>query len=225
MRVRVHQHVNPLAPYFGFTPPPIEIEKVFANPELPVLLDIGCARGRFLLQMAEIDQTQNFLGVEIREPLVIEGNRLANEANLSNLHYEFCNAMLNLDKLLAKLPSNLLQTVTIQFPDPWFKKKHAKRRMVNRQLVETVVRHLADAGKIFIQTDIEFLAEEMFELFRENEFLREIEVSENPFPVKTEREKAVEEKNMLIYRRIFEKIGKKMMEKDNEILSRLSPKI
>jgi tRNA (guanine-N7-)-methyltransferase len=209
MRVRVHQHVNPLAPYFGFTPPPIEIEKVFANPELPVLLDIGCARGRFLLQMAEIDQKQNFLGVEIREPLVIEGNRLANEANLSNLHYEFCNAMLNLDKLLAKLPDNLLQTVTIQFPDPWFKKKHAKRRMVNRQLVETVVRHLADSGKIFIQTDIEFLAEEMFELFRENEFLREIEVSENPFPVKTEREKAVEEKNMLIYRRIFENIGKK----------------
>jgi tRNA (guanine-N7-)-methyltransferase len=205
MRVRVHQHVNPLAPYFGFTPPPIEIEKVFANPELPVLLDIGCARGRFLLQMAEIDQKQNFLGVEIREPLVIEGNRLANEANLSNLHYEFCNAMLNLDKLLAKLPDSLLQTVTIQFPDPWFKKKHAKRRMVNRQLVETVVRHLADSGKIFIQTDIEFLADEMFELFRENEFLREIEVSENPFPVKTEREKAVEEKELSIYRRIFEK--------------------
>jgi tRNA (guanine-N7-)-methyltransferase len=155
--------------------------------------------------MAEIDQKQNFLGVEIREPLVIEGNRLANEANLSNLHYEFCNAMLNLDKLLAKLPDSLLQTVTIQFPDPWFKKKHAKRRMVNRQLVETVVRHLADSGKIFIQTDIEFLADEMFELFRENEFLREIEVSENPFPVKTEREKAVEEKELSIYRRIFEK--------------------
>lgn len=204
-RVRVHQHVNPLAPYYRFTPQPIEIEKIFANPGLPLLLDIGCARGRFLLKIAEIDKTQNFLGIEIREPLVIEANRLAKEANLDNIHYEFCNALLNLDKSLDKLPKGLLQTVTIQFPDPWFKKKHAKRRMVNRELVETVVAHLAENGKIFVQTDIEFLAEEMFALFRANEKLREIEITENPFSVKTEREKAVEDKELPVYRRIFQK--------------------
>jgi tRNA (guanine-N7-)-methyltransferase len=203
-RVRVHQHVNPLAPYFRFTPQPIEIEKVFADPSLPLLLDIGCARGRFLLKMAELDKTQNFLGIEIREPLVIEANHLAQKANLDNLYYEFTNAMLNLDKSLAKLPNGILQTVTIQFPDPWFKKKHAKRRMVNRELVETVVRHLAADGKIFVQTDIEFLAEEMFALFRKNESLIEIETTENLFPVKTEREKAVEDKELPVYRRIFE---------------------
>ena len=203
-RVRVHQHVNPLAPYFRFTPSPIEIEKIFANPEMPILLDIGCARGRFLLQMADLDKSQNYIGIEIREALVNEGNRLAQEANLTNLHYEFSNAMVNLDKSIANFPKGLLQTVTIQFPDPWFKKKHAKRRMVNRQLVETVVEHLAENGRIFVQTDIEFLAEEMFELFRENENLCEIEVNENPFPVKTEREKAVEDKDLPVYRRIFE---------------------
>lgn len=204
-RVRVHQHVNPLAPYYRFTPQAIEIEKVFANPNLPLLLDIGCARGRFLLKMAEIDKSQNFLGVEIREPLVIEGNRLANEANLPNLHYEFCNAMIALDKLLAKIPKGLMQTVTIQFPDPWFKRKHSKRRMVNRELVETVVEHLAENGRILVQTDIEFLAEEMFTLFRENENLREVEINQNPFPVRTEREKAVEDKELPVYRKIFER--------------------
>lgn len=204
-RVRVHQHVNPLAPYYRFTPQAIEIEKVFTNPNLPLLLDIGCARGRFLLKMAEIDKSQNFLGVEIREPLVIEGNSLANEANLSNLHYEFCNAMIALDKLLEKIPKGLLQTVTIQFPDPWFKRKHSKRRMVNRELVETVVEHLAENGKILVQTDIEFLAEEMFALFRENEKLREVEINQNPFSVRTEREKAVEDKDLPVYRRIFER--------------------
>lgn len=204
-RVRVHQHVNPLAPYYRFTPQAIEIEKIFTNPNLPLLLDIGCARGRFLLKMAEIDNSQNFLGVEIREPLVIEGNRLANEANLSNLHYEFCNAMMALDKLLEKIPKGLLQTVTIQFPDPWFKRKHSKRRMVNRELVETVVEQLAENGKILVQTDIEFLAEEMFALFRENEKLREVEINQNPFPVRTEREKAVEDKDLPVFRRIFER--------------------
>lgn len=204
-RVRVHQHVNPLAPYFRFTPKPIEIEKIFADPELPLFMDIGCARGRFILQSARADKTQNFLGIEIREPLVTEGNRIAQEENLENLHYEFCNAMIALDRLLEKLPAGILQTVTIQFPDPWFKKKHAKRRMVNAELVETVVSLLAENGKIFVQTDIEFLADEMFDFFRQSEFLTEIEITENPFAFKTEREKAVEDKNLPVYRKIFQK--------------------
>ncbi len=205
MRVRVHQHVNPLAPYYRFLPKPFEIEKVFSNPDLPLLLDIGSARGRFLLKMARIEPQWNFLGVEIREPLVVEANRLAQENNLTNLHYEFCNASFALDKLLANLPVNLLQTVTIQFPDPWYKKKHAKRRMVTGDLVETIVEHLKIPGKVFIQTDVDFLAEEMFAAFRENTNLRETEISENPFPVKTERETAVEEKALPIYRKMFEK--------------------
>ncbi len=204
-RVRVHQHVNPLSPYYVFEPHPIALEAIFANPNLPVHLDIGCARGRFILKMAQMEKAQNFLGVEIREPLVTEGNRLAKEQKLDNLHYEFCNAMVALDKLLEKIPTNLLQAITIQFPDPWFKKKHAKRRMVNQELVETVVEKLAENGKIFVQTDIEFLAEEMFELFRANPKLREIPTEKNPFPVKTERETAVEEKNLPVYRTIFVK--------------------
>jgi tRNA (guanine-N7-)-methyltransferase len=204
-RIRVHQHVNPLAPYFQFKPNPLEIEKLFSRPNLPLHLDVGSARGRFLLKMAELEPNRNFLGVEIREPLVEEANRIAGEKNLTNLHYEFCNAMMALDKLLEKLPENLLEMVTIQFPDPWYKKKHAKRRMVTAEMVETLVKHLTSKGKIFIQTDVDFLAAEMFELFRQNKALRELEISENPFPVKTEREAAVEEKGLAIYRRIFEK--------------------
>jgi tRNA (guanine-N7-)-methyltransferase len=208
-RVRVHQHVNPLAPYYRFTPKPLDIEKIFENPDLPLHLDIGCARGRFILKMAEIEKKQNFLGVEIREPLVEEANRLATEANLTNLHYEFCNATYALDKFLENLPDDVLQTITIQFPDPWFKNKHAKRRMVKDKMVEAIVKHLKITGEIFIQTDVDFLAEEMFAIFRENKNLREIKISENPFPIKTEREAAVEEKELPVYRRIFEKIKKR----------------
>ena len=205
-RVRVHQHVNPLAPYFRFTPKPLEFKEVFLDSELPLHLDIGSARGRFLLKMAETDKTRNFLGVEIREPLVIEANKLAEEATLTNLHYGFCNATLWLGRLLENLPENLLETVTIQFPDPWYKKKHAKRRMVKDEMVEVISRTLRISGKVFIQTDVEFLAEEMFDLFRENERFQERKIEENPFSVKTEREKAVEDKSLPVYRTIFEKI-------------------
>jgi tRNA (guanine-N7-)-methyltransferase len=204
-RVRVHQHVNPLSPYYRQEPTPIDPAAVFADPSLPLHLDIGCARGRFILRMAESEPGGNFLGVEIREPLVDEANRLAAEAGLTNLHYAFCNAMLWLGRLIADLPEDSLQMVTIQFPDPWFKKRHAKRRMVNMELVDAVVKKLAAGGRILVQTDIEFLADEMFEIFRGDIRLSETIVNENPFSVKTEREKAVEDKDLPVYRAIFQK--------------------
>lgn len=163
-RVRVHQHVNPLAPFYRFTPKPLEIERVFFDPDLPLHLDIGAGRGRFLLKMAEIFPNRNFLGVEIREPLVEEANRIARENRLTNLRYEFNNATYSLDRLLEKLPADVLHVVTIQFPDPWYKKKHAKRRMVKDNLAETAVNHLKIGGVILLQTDVDFLAEEMFEV-------------------------------------------------------------
>ena len=202
-RVRVHQHVNPLSPYYRQSPQPIDIAAAFANPEDPLVLDIGCARGRFLLRMAEAEPTWNYLGVEIREPLVEEANRLAAEAGLTNLHYAFCNAMLWLERLLESIPAGRLQTVTIQFPDPWFKKKHAKRRMVNQEMVDTIAKHLAPSGRVFVQTDIEFLAEEMFALFRADDRFEESPTETNPFLVKTEREKAVEDKGLPVFRTLF----------------------
>ena len=203
-RVRVHQHVNPLSPYYRQEPRPVDIETVFADPERPLLLDVGCARGRFLMRMAEAEPKWNYLGVEIREPLVNEANRLAAEAGLTNVHYAFCNAMLWLDRLLEGIPDGVLQNVTIQFPDPWFKKKHAKRRMVNEEMVETIARHLSIGGQVFVQTDIEFLADEMFTLFRNDDRFMEAQTDANPFPVKTEREKAVLDKELPVFRTTFD---------------------
>ena len=202
-RVRVHQHVNPLAPFYRQAPRPIDLAADFADPTLPLHLDVGCARGRFILRMAEYEPQWNFLGVEIREPLVAEANRVAEEKGLTNLHYEFCNAMLWLDRLLQNIPDGVFQLASIQFPDPWFKKKHAKRRMVNMELVDAILGKLAPGGRVFIQTDIEPLADEMFKLFRERKVLTEIQIDANPFPVKTEREKAVEEKGLPVYRAMF----------------------
>jgi tRNA (guanine-N7-)-methyltransferase len=204
-RVRVHQHVNPLSPYYRQAPRPVDLAEVFADPSRPLLLDIGCARGRFLLRMATAQPDWNYLGVEIREPLVGEANRLAYESGHTNLHYCFCNAMLWLDRLIENIPSGVLQMVTIQFPDPWFKKKHVKRRMVNAELVTTVVDKLAVGGEIFVQTDIESLAEEMFDLFPLDKGLVDKMIEENPFPVKTEREKAVEDKELPVFRAVFKR--------------------
>ncbi len=205
-RVRVHQHVNPNSPYYRQEPKPIDIGQAFADPTKPLLLDIGCARGRFLLRMAEIKPTWNYLGIEIREPLVEEANRLAKEAGLENLHYVFGNAMLWLDRIIEAIPAEQLHFVTIQFSDPWFKRKHAKRRMVNKEMVESLASRMPLNGRVFIQSDIDALAEEMFSLFRADARFTEQTITENPFPVKTEREKAVEDKLLPVYRAMWAKV-------------------
>ncbi len=204
-RVRVHQHVNPLSPYYRQSPEPIDIESIFAEPDRPLHLDIGSARGRFILRMAEAEPRWNYLGIEIREPLVGEANRIAGEEGLTNVHYAFCNAMLWLDRLIGDVPPGILQAVTIQFPDPWFKKKHAKRRMVNDAMVNTIAQRLAPGGRVFVQTDIESLAEEMFDLFRADKRFVEETLADNPFSVKTERERAVEDKGLPVHRAAFER--------------------
>jgi tRNA (guanine-N7-)-methyltransferase len=66
--------------------------------------------------------------------------------------------MIWLDRLLAEIPKGVLQTVTVQFPDPWFKKKHAKRRMVNAEMIDSIAQHLLPAARFLCRQDIEFLA-------------------------------------------------------------------
>ena len=83
----VRQHVNPLSRFFQLErslPPPGEL---FANPAQPIQLDIGCARGRFLLALAQQQAGSNHLGVEIRRPLVDAAEADRQRLALSNLHY------------------------------------------------------------------------------------------------------------------------------------------
>ncbi|MFN7521850.1 MAG: tRNA (guanosine(46)-N7)-methyltransferase TrmB, partial [Aphanizomenon sp.] len=137
-------------------------------PNLPLHLDIGCAKGRFVLKMAQIEPNWNFLGLEIREPLVVEANRIREEMGLKNLHYMFANVNNSLVSLLSNLPSGRLQKVTIQFPDPWFKNRHAKRRVVQPELVTELANYLAVGGVVFLQSDIQFVVVEMCDRFYEH---------------------------------------------------------
>ena len=86
-RVRVRQHVNPLSAKYS---QPIILPKwytVYSSPDQPLHLDIGCGRGKFLLNMAPLYPKMNFLGIEIREPLVIEANQQCDRLQLPNVSF------------------------------------------------------------------------------------------------------------------------------------------
>ncbi|MCG6133789.1 MAG: tRNA (guanosine(46)-N7)-methyltransferase TrmB [Nostoc sp. LLA-1] len=205
--VRVRQHVNPLAKKYQTPASPLDWEKVYTQPNQPLHLDIGCAKGRFLLKMAQIEPNWNYLGLEIREPLVVEANQVRSELGVTNLHYLFCNVNNSLRSLLSSLPTGTLQRVSIQFPDPWFKTRHAKRRVVQPELVAELANYLAVGGVVFLQSDIKFVAVEMRDRFVENPAFQQLGtgewLAENPLPVPTEREIGTQNKGEPVYRALF----------------------
>ncbi|MDJ0744999.1 MAG: tRNA (guanosine(46)-N7)-methyltransferase TrmB [Xenococcaceae cyanobacterium MO_167.B27] len=206
-KLRIRQHVNPLRTRYKDTVTIPNWEDIYQNYHLPLHLDIGCARGEFLLQMAQLQPETNFLGVEIRQPLVIEANKEKTELGLTNLHYLFCNINYVAEDLLKSLPP--LHSVTIQFPDPWFKRKHRKRRVVQPELVKILVDYLVENGTVFLQSDIEDVIREMRDRFCLHPCLvqqhEETWLENNPFPVPTERELYVIEDSKPIYRVLFRK--------------------
>lgn len=209
-RVRVRQHVNPLSKKYQTPIKPPDWTKIYANPTQPLYLDIGCARGRFLLEMAQLQPQFNFLGIEIRDSLVIEANDISKNLELTNLYYLFGNVNIEFNILLASLPIKVLKYITIQFPDPWFKKRHTKRRVVQPELVNNLATYLVEGAKVFLQSDVEDIAKEMCDRFIEHPNFekthQETWLDINPLPVATEREKATLAKNEPVYRALFTKV-------------------
>jgi tRNA (guanine-N7-)-methyltransferase len=201
--VRIREHVNPLSRKFQTIVQPPDWQTVYADPAQPLHLDIGCGRGRFLLQMAQIQPQWNFLGLEIRQPLVDQANQWKTDRGLTNLFYLFCNVNPSLRSLLASLPTQNLQKVTIQFPDPWFKRKHQKRRVVQPQVVNDLADFLVEGGQVFLQSDVKEVAEEMRDRFAAHPCFQLTEpdwLSDNPLPVPTERELSTLGRGEPVYR-------------------------
>lgn len=202
LRPRCRQHVNPLG--IGF--------ETFRGsvPELPdgttVELEIGCADAQFLFERAERDANAIYLGVEIREPLVVQVNEIAELTGLP-VYGVFCNANNHLEQIL---PRERIDRVYLNFPDPWFKKKHHKRRMIDASLLEQIHRITRPGAEVFFQSDVWDLAIETLDLFERAEHLYENQAGEwsfwkagNPYGVRSWREANAEVEGLDVWRLLY----------------------
>jgi tRNA (guanine-N7-)-methyltransferase len=205
----VRQHVNPLSRVHLQPRTLPAAEALFADPALPLHLDIGSARGRFLQAMAELHPGRNHLGLEIRQPLVEAAEADRRAAGLTNLHFLFANVNVSLPPWLAALPPGRLQLVTLQFPDPWFKKRHHKRRVLQPGLLHALAAALPEGGELFLQSDVLDVIEPQVELVEASgAFVRPADDgrpwrADNPLPVPTERERHVIEQGLPVYRVLY----------------------
>ena len=205
----MRQHVNPLSQFFQL---PLSLPSkniLFEKSHYPIHLDIGSAKGEFLIELATKYPDWNFVGLEIREPLVSLCEKKRRKLELTNLKFLFCNVNVSLDEWLSDLDFGQLKRVSIQFPDPWFKRKHFKRRVLKTNILNSIAKAMSKDGEIFIQSDIFKLVEYMTNTIDKNRYftrkslgdLRSID--KNPYNVMTDREIFSLKKNLLIYRVMY----------------------
>ena len=170
-----------------------------------VEVEIGCADAQFLFERATIDPSRLYVGIEIREDFTLLVNKRAKRDGLP-VHAVFCHAQLHIKEVFAE---GSVERVYVNFPDPWFKKRHHVRRMVDPALADQIAHVLRPGGELFFQTDVWDIALDAMDTFDSDE--RFVNVSGewsfwkqgNPYGVRSWREQNAEETGLPIYRIMY----------------------
>ncbi|PIE20389.1 MAG: tRNA (guanosine(46)-N7)-methyltransferase TrmB [Neptuniibacter caesariensis] len=138
----------------------LDLQEVFGR-EAPVVLEIGFGMGDSLVEMAKDQPEKNYIGIEVHRPGV--GRLLSNaeKAGLNNIRV-FCDDAVEV--LAQCIPDGSLSCIQLFFPDPWHKKRHHKRRIVQPDFAQTLRKKLKVGGVFHMATDWENYAEHMMDV-------------------------------------------------------------
>jgi tRNA (guanine-N7-)-methyltransferase len=156
MTVAQKRALEELWPKFGVDPPqsrlkPLQqvLPEIFGR-EAPVVMEIGFGNGEHLLARATAEPDKDFLGVEVHRPGAGRVMNQAQAAGLTNLRVACDDAV---DVLRDWLPEHCLAELVVYFPDPWPKKRHHKRRLVQPAFARLAASRLAPGGLLKLATD------------------------------------------------------------------------
>lgn len=145
------QALERLWPRYGLDLPdgPLDLDQAFGRTALRTL-EIGFGMGDALLALAADHPAQDFIGVEVYPPGIGSFLLRVERAGLTNVRVVCADAV---EVLAQHLPPASLDRLLVLFPDPWPKKRHHKRRLVNAQFLDLAARVLAPGGRLQIATD------------------------------------------------------------------------
>lgn len=186
----------------------LKFEQVYER-AAPVVLEIGFGMGGSLLEMAKAEPEKDFLGIEVHPPGVGALINQAGKEEINNLRVFMADAI---DVLDDCIPDDSLERFQLYFPDPWHKKKHHKRRIVQPEFIEKIKKKLKPEGVIHMATDWEHYADHMMEVLSADKELAnqagEYVFSERPsFRPVTKFEKRGERLGHGVWDLLFKKIG------------------
>ncbi len=159
-----------LWPQYGldYAEEPLDLDCVFDRSARRIL-EIGFGNGESLIRAAEEEPEADFLGIEVHEPGVGHCLIHAHESAISNLRVIVHDAI---EVLQQQLEDDSLARVNLYFPDPWPKKRHHKRRIIQHGFLQLVARKLAVDGTLHIATDWKNYAGHIDEMIAESELFR-----------------------------------------------------
>ena len=144
-----------------FSPKPLDFALLFGR-EAPIVFEIGFGNGDSLVAQAAASQEKNFVGVEVHDPGIGHCLSKAHDAGISNLRLIAHDAI---EVLEEQIPEASLQRINLYFPDPWPKKRHHKRRIVQARFLDLCERLLETGGTMHIATDWANYAGHIDEIF------------------------------------------------------------
>jgi tRNA (guanine-N7-)-methyltransferase len=138
----------------------LDLPSIFGR-SAPIVLEIGFGNGETLVQQAVEHPDRDFIGIEVHEPGVGHCLLRARDSDVENLRLSMHDAI---DVLAQQIPFDSLFRVNLYFPDPWPKKRHHKRRIVQQDFLELVADRLQEGGTLNIATDWANYAEHIDEV-------------------------------------------------------------
>jgi tRNA (guanine-N7-)-methyltransferase len=151
-RVRgVRQHVNPLGLHYQRARATKVVRPTHLPPHAPVEVELGCADAKFSFDFARARPESFVVGLEIREALVERNAEWARRAGLDNLRFAYVNMNVDLDRVFAP---RSVDRFHLLFPDPWFKARHQKRRVIEPGLLQTLASQLREGGEVHYASDV-----------------------------------------------------------------------
>ena len=153
-----------LWPRYGieFAPQPLDPRALFGR-EAPLTVEIGFGNGDNLVRLAATHPERHFLGIEVHRPGVGRVLLAAESQHLDNLRVICHDAV---EVLQQQIAAGSVDEMLILFPDPWPKKRHHKRRLVQPDFIQQVTRSLKPGGVVRLATDWQPYAEHMLEVLR-----------------------------------------------------------
>lgn len=148
----------------------LDFRAVFQR-EAPTIFEIGFGSGHSLLAMAKANPEQNFIGVETHRPGIGTLLQGIEAEGLTNLRVFYGDAVEVFSQCIA---DNSLDVIQIFFPDPWQKRRHHKRRLIQHVLVDSLVKKLKPNGTLHLATDWEDYAKHMMAVLSDTPALRNI---------------------------------------------------
>ncbi len=143
-----------------YKPERIDAAQLFGR-KAPLVLEIGFGMGGATAEIAQALPDHDFIGCEVHEPGVGALLKLIAEKQIGNIRIVQHDAV---EVLRDMVGPELLAGVHIFFPDPWHKKRHNKRRLIQPEFVATLVQHIAPGGYLHCATDWQPYAEQMLEV-------------------------------------------------------------